>query len=75
MMETVQNFKDQGVRNPGGPGGPGPSNILEKNILKIQKKGTLKFLSHYFGPLNNYRVEHALRWIQLLIFQQIFQLL
>ena len=41
-------------------GGPGPPNILEKNIHKSQKKGTLKFSSHYLGPLNNYRVAHTL---------------
>ena len=50
----------QGVRNPGGRGGPGPPNILGKNIQKSQKKGTLKFSAHYLGPLNIYRVAHAL---------------
>ena len=50
----------QGVRNPGGLGGPGPPNILEKNVHKIHKKGTLKFSWHYLGPLNIYHVAHAL---------------
>ena len=38
--------------------GPGPP-IFWKNILKSQKKGTLKFSSHYLGLLNNYSVAHA----------------
>ena len=41
-------------------GGPGPLNILEKQIHKSHKKGTFKFSSYYLGPLNNNHVAQAL---------------
>ena len=62
LIRLHNDFTKQGVRNPGGPGGPGPPQYFGKNIHKFQKKGTLKFSTHYLGPLNNYRVAHALLW-------------
>ena len=50
----------QGCATQGVQGGPGTPQYLVKNIHKSQKKGALKFSSHYLGPLNNYGVVHTL---------------
>ena len=38
-----------------------PPKYFGKNVHKSQKKGTLRFSSHYLGPLNDYCVAHALK--------------
>ena len=60
MIKMINLIDIRGCATRGVRGGPGPPNILDKNVHKIQKKGTLKFSSHYLGPLNNYRVVQAL---------------